>query len=181
MKAGYVKYIIYLYDDETLKLIKDDVLYYMPYVMFKLRYFDLADELKNLKIRRGWFGEGWSFEMPARSLNDYIPEAPDVTFMVLSYFKPSLERGGIITWREKDILEAYKDGRIIDYRPNEERVREFKIYAMMYRRFQAVEQVLEEIFKTLGSTLRRVYFTDADNLEEFTREVISRLRTCLII
>jgi len=163
-----IKYIVYLFDRESAKLL-GDLREYHNFALFMLKYVDKIDLPKATSL---FYKEGWHWEIPLKPLNEYIPEAPEVTFMVLSYWKKT--KNGIISWVPKDIRDAWrnKKAKIIDYRPNEQRVREYKIFYRLMKRYNLILKVVEQLSDKLKYTFNRIFFTDAEDEDEIYRNLV---------
>jgi len=112
------------FEEIKSKLGKDykDYTMYFDYVRFCLEKLDFP----TLKWTKRFTDEGWTFVIPARDLRDIVPEAEDWLFGVM--YETRKVPGGMSVYRDEDIVKAWREKRIINYYPDDQKVREFKIY-----------------------------------------------------
>jgi len=127
--------------EKVKELLGEDYLMYFDYVQFCLENFDFPA----LKWAKSYGDEGWVFSVLAGSLDEYIDGVEDYLFGVL--YETKRVPGGMRAFTRDDVVEAYRSGRVINYFPDKQKIREYKIY-------KCWKNDIEKLIKAVEKALR---------------------------
>jgi len=117
----------------------DELAEYWGYVYLAMRLFEFPE----LDWRDNEFSEGWSFTVGYNvpGLDEYV--------CAVVYYAELVDGARWTAASDEDVRRAVDEGRVIDYTPNEQRMREYRIYKWWLEfwrsRANRIGNLLEEI------------------------------------